>query len=137
MFYKFAYFSSIFTASETVLLKGLISKFGRNKSCSSILLSSKSFVYASSNLEVVTINSASYFFGDLRNSLTNDSEKFTMHLRGVTISWVTLDDKSCNSLLSAFILAIFFNSVTSLKVATLHSSLLNIKFVKVRWSMRR
>jgi len=136
MFYIFACFSSIFTASEIVLLKGVISIFGRNKSCSNIFLSSNSFVYESSNFEVVTISSASYFFGDLCNSLTNDSEKFTIHLSGVTISCVTLDVNNYNNLLSAYILAMFLSSVTSLKVATLHSSLLKIKLVKVRWRMR-
>ena len=75
-------------------------------------------VYARSNLDVFIINSASIYFGESRNSFTNYSEKFMIHLSGVTISCVTLDYNSYKSLLSASIIANFFVLVTSLKVAT-------------------
>jgi hypothetical protein len=106
------------TESDTVLFTGLTSIFEWNKSSSSIFLSSKSFVCARSNFDVVWINSASIYFGELLNSLINDSEKSMIHFSGVNISCDTFDDNSCNILLSASILASFLRLVTSLNVAT-------------------
>lgn len=59
-----------------------------------------------------------------------------MHLRGVTISWVTDEVSMWSSLLSASTLASFYLSVMSRKVATLHSSLLKIRLVNVSYNFR-
>ena len=126
--YIFAYPRRILIASATDFLNEATSRLGKNKSCSSMFLSSRSLTCDSISFEVTTINSASCFFGEFSSSFTTVSEKLTMHFKGVTISCVTLDVNMWSNLLSASILANFWCSVTSLKVATWHCSWLKIRF---------
>ena len=106
------------------------SRMTANISLSSLFLSSNSYTYASMSLAVTITNLMAEALGSPSSrSLYKSWHKLIMAFSGVTISWVTLDDSMWSRSLCFLNFTSWRALVISLNVATLHSSLLKIRFV--------
>jgi len=113
IFYKSACRYNIWTTLFKVALTGCTSKLGVKIFFSIMFRSSNNLTCERSNCAVESISSRSFCFSGSEVYFKTLLVNCTMHLRGVIISWVTLEVKSVRTLLFSDILENFLTSVIS------------------------